>query len=133
VDPAQIAHVRTVEPSAFTRMSALGVEEQRVNVVLDLDEPRTEWAALGDGYQVEARIVVWEGEGVLSVPASAVFRRDESWALFRVQDGIARITAIELGKRNPDRVEVRSGVQAGDQVVAYPSERVGEGVAVAPR
>jgi HlyD family secretion protein len=127
------AHVRVVEPSAFSRVSALGVEEQRVNVVLDLDEPREVWAALGDGYQVEARIAVWEGDDVLSVPASAVFRRDQSWALFEVQDGVARVTTVELGKRNPDRVEVRSGLQAGDEIVAYPSERVTDGSRVAAR
>jgi HlyD family secretion protein len=127
------AHVRVVEPSAFSRISALGVEEQRVNVVLDLDEPRAAWASLGDGYQVEARIAVWEAVDVLTVPASAVFRRGQDWALFEVQDGIARITPIAIGKRNPERVEVQRGLRAGDWVVSYPGERVADGLRVTAR
>ncbi|MDH4281303.1 MAG: HlyD family efflux transporter periplasmic adaptor subunit, partial [Myxococcales bacterium] len=82
-------HVRVVEPSAFTKLSALGVEEQRVNVIVDLDDDRTLWSTLGDGYRVEARISVWEGQDVLKVPASAVFRSEEAWATFVVEEGTA--------------------------------------------
>ena len=126
-------HVRVVEPGAFTRISSLGVEEQRVNVVIDLDEPREVWAALGDGFRVEARIAVWEGKDVLSVPASAVFRRGESWALFKVEGGVAYETKVDVGHRNAERVEIRSGVKAGDKVVAHPSERLSNGLAVEAR
>ncbi len=126
-------HVRVVEPGAFTRISSLGVEEQRVNVVIDLDEPREVWAALGDGFRVEAKIVIWEGADVLSVPASAVFRRGESWALFKVEGGVAKETKVHVGHRNAERVEIRSGLNAGDKVVAHPSERLSDGLAVEAR
>jgi HlyD family secretion protein len=126
------AHVRLIEPSAFTRVSALGVEEQRVNVLVDLDAPQAHWARLGDGYRVEARIAVWESKDTLSVPASAVFRRADSWAVFKVKDGIAKVVSIEVGERNPERVEVKRGLQAGDKVVGHPSERLADGLAVEP-
>jgi HlyD family secretion protein len=132
-DQALRGHVRVVEPSAFTRISSLGVEEQRVNVVIDLDEPHAVWSSLGDGYRVEARIAVWEGTDVLSVPASAAFRRGESWAVFKVSGGVARVTKIDVGRRNAERVEVKSGLNAGDQVVAHPSERLSDGTSVEPR
>jgi HlyD family secretion protein len=92
-----LGHVRVVEPSAFTKLSALGVEEQRVNVIIDMDDDRELWSSLGDGYRVEARISVWEGEDVLKVPASAVFRSEEAWAAFVVEDGTAVVRTVELG------------------------------------
>jgi HlyD family secretion protein len=127
------AHVRLVEPSAFTRVSALGVEEQRVNVVIDLDEPRERWAALGDGYRVEARIVVWDAANVLRVPASAVFRSGDGWAVFRVEGPVARLRSVEVGKRNGVDVEVLRGLAASDRVIAHPSDRVADGVEVVAR
>jgi HlyD family secretion protein len=130
---ALASHVRLVEPSAVTRVSALGVEEQRVNVVIDLDEPHAVWAALGDGYRVEARIATWQGQDVLSVAASAVFRRQADWAVFKVENGIARVVKIEVGHRNADRVEIKRGLRAGEQVIAHPSERLADGTRVEPR
>ncbi len=127
------AHVRLVEPSAFTRVSALGVEEQRVNVIIDLDEPRSVWAALGDGYHVEARIVVWEGDGVLQVPASATFRREPGWAVFRVADGKAQLVPITIGHVSTERVEVLRGLHEGDPVIVHPSDRVSDGTRVVAR
>ena len=124
------AHVRRVEPSAFTQPSALGVSEQRVNVLIDLDAPQREWARLGDNYRIEARIAVWESKDTLTVPASAVFRRGDTWAVFKVVHGIARVVTIEVGQRNPERVQVLKGLQAGDQVVAHPSERLADGAQV---
>jgi HlyD family secretion protein len=118
------AHVRLIEPSAFTRVSALGVEEQRVNVVIDLDEPQQTWASLGDGYHVEARIVSWSGDGVLSVPASATFRREQGWAVFRVVDDTAQLVPITLGHANSEHVEVLHGLSAGERVIVHPSDRV---------
>lgn len=123
-------HVRLVEPSAFTRVSALGVEEQRVWVVIDLDAPREMWASLGDGYRVEVRIVVWESSDVLKAPTSALFRRGDGWAVYRVEDGTARLRRVETGKRNGLEAEVISGLEAGDTVIVYPSDAVEEGVAI---
>jgi HlyD family secretion protein len=127
------AHVRLLEPSAFTRISALGVEEQRVNAIIDLDDPRERWAALGDGYRVEVHIVVWQGDDVLRIPSSAVFRREERWSTFVIEDGIAHLTEIEIGHRGRDEVEVLSGVPEGATVVVYPGERVEDGVEVVAR
>lgn len=126
-------HVRVVEPSAFTKLSALGVEEQRVNVILDMDDAREAWASLGDGYRVEARISVWEGEDVLRVPASAVFRSGEAWATFVVEEGTAVVRAVELGETNGLETEVLSGLDEGETVIAYPSDSVRDGVAVKAR
>lgn len=127
------AHVRLVEPSAFTKISALGVEEQRVNVVVDLDEPREHWSSLGDGFRVEARISVWRGDDVLRLPASAVFRAEESWAAFVAQGGKAMTRPVEIGQTNGLQTEVLSGLEEGEKVIAYPSDSVREGVPVRPR
>jgi HlyD family secretion protein len=127
------AHVRMVEPSAFSRLSALGVEEQRVFVVIDLDEPREKWLALGDGYRVEARIVVWEAEDVLSVPASSVFRRGDAQTVIRIDGDLAHLSPVEVGHRNADRVQVTSGLAEGTEVVLYPSEHLDEGTRIVRR
>jgi HlyD family secretion protein len=126
-------HVRIVEPSAFTKLSALGVEEQRVNVIIDMDDDRDLWQSLGDGYRVEARISVWEGSDVLRVPASAVFRSEESWATFVVEEGTAVIRSVELGETNGLETEVLSGLEEGEMVIAYPSDSVRDGVSVEAR
>ncbi len=126
-------HVRVVEPSAFTKLSALGVEEQRVNVIIDLDDERELWSSLGDGYRVEARISVWEGKDVLRVPASAVFRSEDAWATFVVEEGTAVVRAVELGETNGLETEVLSGLEEGDLVIAYPSDSVRDGVSVEAR
>jgi HlyD family secretion protein len=126
-------HVRVVEPSAFTKLSALGVEEQRVNVIIDMDDDRELWSSLGDGYRVEARISVWEGEDVLKVPASAVFRSEEAWATFVVEGGVAVVRTVDLGETNGLETEVLSGLEEGDAVIAYPSDSVQDGVSVKSR
>jgi HlyD family secretion protein len=126
-------HVRYVEPSAFTRLSALGIEEQRVNVIIDLDDPHEKWAALGDGYRVETRIVIWQTSDVLAVPASAVFRQGDGWSVFVVNENVAKRRAIEVGKRNDAEFEVLGGLEAGTLIVLHPSERVTDGQRVAAR
>ena len=126
-------HVRLIEPSAFTRVSALGVEEQRVNVVVDLDDPHAMWAALGDGYRVEARIVTWQQSDVLGVPSSALFRHGERWAVFAVADGHARIREVEVGAQNGQRAQITRGLAEGEHVVVYPSDRVADGARVEAR
>jgi HlyD family secretion protein len=124
------ANVRLIEPSAFTRLSSLGVEEQRVNAVLDLDQPYAEWTALGDGYRVEAKITIWSAEGVLKVPSSALFRHEEGWAVFAVRDEMAAMVPVEIGRRNGLEAEIASGLAAGDRVILHPSDAVVEGAIV---
>lgn len=127
------ARVRLVEPSAFTRLSALGVEEQRVNVVIDLVAPQELSRTLGDGYRVEAHITVWEGDDVVQVPASAVFRHEGGWAVFRVSGTSAALQTVEIGKRNGRAVQITSGLESGTAVVLHPSDRVTTGVEVVGR
>jgi len=125
--------VERVEPSGFTKISALGVEEQRVNVIVDFEDPREAWEALGDGYRVEIRIVVWEDEDVLKVPVSALFRREGEWAVFAVEAGQVAVRRLEIGQRNALEAEVLGGLEAGARVIAHPSDEVEEGVAVEQR
>jgi HlyD family secretion protein len=127
-DSAIMGHVHRVEPSAFTQLSALGVEEQRVNVIIDLDPPRSRWAALGDGYRVEASIAVWQGDDRLMVPGGAVFRQGDDWATYVVEDGRAHLRRLQLGRRNNAAVEVLGGVRKGERVVLYPTDNVSDGV-----
>jgi HlyD family secretion protein len=119
--------VHRVEPSAFTRVSALGVEEQRVNVIIDLDEPRERWAALGDGYRVETRTVIWQAPDVLRVPAGAVFRHKGGWAVYAVERSVVRLRSVDVGHRNGAQVEILSGLRPGERVVVYPSDNVVDG------
>ncbi len=131
--PPLEGRVRMIEPSAFTRLSALGVEEQRVNIVIDLVAPRDQWSSLGDGYRIEAHIVVWQSDAALSVPASAVFRDGDSWAVYLVDGEAARLRRVDVGERTPSHVQIVSGLEAGAQVVLHPSDRVRDGVKVARR
>jgi HlyD family secretion protein len=128
-DKSLRAVVRLVEPYAFTKVSALGVEEQRVNVILDPVDPL---GALGDGYRVEARIVVWSAADVLQVPSSALFRSGDRWMVFTVEDGRARRRQVEAGARNPYAVEIVSGLDAGATVIRYPGNELSEGMLVTP-
>ncbi len=122
--------VRLVEPSAFTRLSSLGVEEQRVNAIIDLRTPYEKWSELGDGYRVEARIIVWQADQVLKVPSSAVFRQDDGWAVFVDQEGLASLKKEEIGRRSGLEVQIISGLEPGDRVVTHPSDRVTDGVKI---
>jgi HlyD family secretion protein len=121
------ARVRLIEPSGFTKVSALGVEEQRVNIVADLVDPP---ASLGDGYRLDARIVVWEGSDVLKIPASALFRGGKTWKVFVIESGRARLRAVEIGRRGAREVEVRAGLEAGDSLILHPSDKVEDGTRV---
>ena len=122
--------MRLIEPAAFTRVSALGVEEQRVAVIIDLDTPPDQRASLGDGYRLDAKIVVWEAADVRMAPSSAVFRSGGRWAIYAVRDGRARLVKVEVGRRNPTHVEITGGLEAGDVVVVHPSDRLADGVRV---
>ncbi len=125
--------VRVVEPSGFTKLSALGVEEQRVNVIIDLLDTAEVRQQLGDGFRVDARIIVWEGKQVLKVPTSALFRIGQAWQLFVLRDGIARQVSVQLGENNGIEAQILEGVDAGEQVIVHPSDQVRDGVAVALR
>jgi HlyD family secretion protein len=124
------ARVSRIEPSGFTRLSALGVEEQRVNVVLGFTDPHESWSMLGDGFHIEARIVLWQGEQVLQVPALAVFRQGGGSAVFRIEGGRARLTPIGVGHRGDVQLEVLTGLSPGDTLVVHPGDRVHDGVKV---
>lgn len=125
--------VRLVEPSAFTKVSTLGVEEQRVNAIVDLVDPPQDRTALGDGFRVEARIIVSEATDVLKTPTSALFRVGEDWAVFRVAEDTARQTLVKLGMQNGLEAEVIEGLSAGDQVVVHPGDDVVDGTSVRAR
>ena len=125
--------VQRVEPYGFLKVSALGVEEQRVNVIINFDEPREAWKSLGDGYRVEARTVVWERSDVVKVPTGALFRHGGSWAVFAVRGGRARLKDVRIGQRNGLEAEVLKGLLPGERVIAHPSDAVRDGVRVTTR
>jgi HlyD family secretion protein len=122
--------VRTVEPMGFTKVSALGVEEQRVRVIADLASPAADWQRLGDGYRVEASFVVWERDDALTVPASALFRRDAGWRVFVVERGRARERAVTPGHSSGLLTEVSEGIAVGETVIVHPGDAVADGVRV---
>jgi HlyD family secretion protein len=125
--------VRLVEPAAFTKISALGVEEQRVNVIIDFVDPPAAREGLGDGYRIEARITVWDQSDVLTIPTGALFRQPDSWAVYAVVEGRAQLRPVEIGHRNGAQAEVLAGLQPDGAVVVYPSDRVRHGVRVVER
>lgn len=127
------ARVRLVEPYGYTKISALGVEEQRVHVIADFPDRERIPATLGDGFRVEARIIVWEKEGVLKVPMSALFRHGEGWAVFRVESGRAVRRTVKIGRKSALAGEVLEGLSTGDTVVVHPSDKVSDGVQIVPR
>lgn len=127
------ARVRRIEPAGFTKISALGVEEQRVNVVLDFVDPATAAAALGDAYRVEVRVVTWQADAVLKVPTSALFREREKWAVYVVESGRARRLTIQLGHQTGQEAEVMSGLAERDVVILHPGDSLVDGMKVKSR
>lgn len=125
-----VGRVRLVEPSATTRLSALGVEEQRVNTVIDLLSPHDQWKALGDGFRVEARITTFEKDGAVKLPASALFRDDGAWAVYLVEGDRARKKKVQISRRSGTEAMVQSGVAPGDRVVVYPGDAVKDGTRI---
>jgi HlyD family secretion protein len=124
------AQVRTVEPSAFTKVSALGVEEQRTNIVADFVDPP---GPLGDGYRVTASIIIWESENVLKAPASALFRHEDRWSVFVIEGGKATRRDVEIGHRSQLEVEVLSGIEPGSAVILHPTNQIVDGARVEER
>lgn len=125
--------VRLIEPFGFTKISALGVEEQRVNVIIDFAEPREAWRRMGHGYRARLRVVTSSTPSAVKVPISALFRMGSRWNLFLVQDGRARLTPVEIGRMNDEEAEITSGVSLGRTVILHPSDKVRDGVRVRQR
>ena len=125
--------VRRVEPAAFTKVSTLGVEEQRVNVLVDILSPSERWARLGDGYQVDTQIAVFTRDDATIMPSGALFRQGENWNVYVVEDGRAKAREIKILRRSGRLAAVASGIAAGERVIVYPSDRVAPGVRVRSR
>jgi HlyD family secretion protein len=122
--------VRRVEPSGFMKISALGVEEQRVNVIIDPAEPGAAWERLGDAYRVEVRIVTWERPDVVRAPTSALFRRGDGWAVFVEEGGRARLRNVRVGQVGETHAEVLDGLQPGTRVVVHPADTLADGARI---
>jgi len=131
-DQPLIGRVRLVEPAAFTKISALGVEEQRVNVVADLVTPLEARRNLGDNFRVEAKIIVWEASSALKVPAGALFRQGEQWATFVLENGTARLRPVKVGRASGTETQILEGLKPGEEVIVYPGSRVKDGQRVRP-
>ncbi|NOT53630.1 MAG: HlyD family efflux transporter periplasmic adaptor subunit [Deltaproteobacteria bacterium] len=131
--PAVKGRVRLVEPSAFTKISALGIEEQRVNVVIDVTDDEEQWRGVGDGYRVDARIVTFQAEDAVQVPVGALFRDGDGWAVFVMADGYARKRGLQVDRRGSATALVTQGLAVDEQVIVYPSDAVQDGVRVLAR
>ena len=129
-EPPLQGHVRVIEPGGFTKVSALGVEEQRTLVVAAIDTPIAARAKLGDGYRVDAQFQVWQSADALTVPTAALFRDGPAWAVYAIDAGRARLRRVELGQIGEDAAEVRSNLAAGTRVVLYPGDSVRDGMRV---
>lgn len=127
------ARVTRVDPAGFEKVSALGIEEQRVNTILELTDPPEVWAQLGHDYRVFVRIVTWSSESVLQVPISALFRQGADWAVFVANEDVATLRIVQIGHRNTRVAEVRGGLEAGERVIMHPSDRIADGVEIAER
>ena len=125
--------VATVEPAGFTKVSALGVEEQRVLVIAEITSPRERWSGLGDGYRLEASFLLWEGNEVLQVPSGALFRQGDGWAAFVAEQGKARLRPVQVGKRNGLSAEILSGLSEGESVIVHPNEQIRDATRVRER
>ena len=125
--------VTRVDPAGFVKVSALGIEEQRVRAIIDFSEPSTAWSRLGHDYRVIVHVGIWKGDRVLTLPVGALFRKADDWATFVVKDGKARIARLTVGHRSSRMAEILSGVSPGDRVVVHPSDKIREGVAITER
>lgn len=126
-------HVRRVEPVGFTKISALGVEEQRVLIISDITSDTEQWQTLGDGYRVESRFILWEEQDVLQIPASALFRVEDQWALFVMKNNKAKRRNVKVGQRNGLSAQILNGLAEGEAVITHPDNTIDDGVAVKRR
>lgn len=127
------ARVRVVEPSGYTKISALGVEEQRVNVILRFTDPLEKWQSLGDAFRVEAAIIVDRADNALQVPISSLFRQNEQWSVFKAVDGKAILQSVEIGRRNDRYAEIKRGLAEGESIITHPSNQVSDGASIVLR
>jgi HlyD family secretion protein len=125
--------VRRVEPFGFTKVSALGIEEQRVNVIIDITSPQASWSRIAHGYQVDVRIVLWRSDRVLKLPLTALFRDANEWAVFVAQDGVAEKRIVTIGQRTGFEAEVKDGVVPGERILVHPSDKVAHGILIEAR
>jgi HlyD family secretion protein len=132
-DEPLTGRVRIVEPAGFTKISSLGVEEQRVLIIADITSPPEMWRVLGDGYRLEAHFIVWEGKDILQVPTSALFRSGKDLAVFAEEKGKARRRLVEVGQRTGLTAEIISGLKENERVVAYPDDSISDGTKIKPR
>lgn len=131
--PRLQGRIRRIDPAGFTKISALGIEEQRVRTVIELLDPPGAWLRLGHDFRVIVKVTAWRSEDVLTVPVAALFRRGDGWAVFVARDGRARSTTAEIGRRTNRTAEVLAGLSPGEQVILHPSDRITDGVRVAER
>jgi HlyD family secretion protein len=131
--PPVRGRVTRVDPAGFLKVSALGIEEQRVRTTIDFADPPQAWSALGHDFRVIVHVTTWSADDVLTVPVAALFRQGERWAVYAVKDGRAQVVEVTIGQRNSRMAEVLSGLSAGDKVVLHPSDRIRAGVAVLQR
>lgn len=127
------ARVRRIDPAGFTKVSALGIEEQRVNTVLDLTSPKDQLPLLGHNFRVFVKITVWESQNAVKVPLSALFRQGKNWAVFQVTEGAARITTVKIGHRNMQMAEILEGLEPGARVILHPSDKISDQIKVEER
>ena len=132
-DRALAGTVRRIDPFGYTKVSALGIEEQRVSVVIDISDPPSVWSRLGHGFEVEVDIVLWEASDVPKVPATALFRKGEDWQVFQVVDGRARTVTVEVGERTDREARILSGIEDGAAIVRFPDDRIEDGVSLQQR
>ncbi len=125
--------VRRVEPYGFTKISALGIEEQRVNVIIDLTDPPKTWSRLGHGFEIVSRVVLWEHETVLKAPLTALFRNNGEWSVFAVDGGVAALRPVEVGRRTDLEAEILDGLAKDETVVRYPNDQIIDGTPVTSR
>ncbi len=127
------AKIRRIDPSGFMKVSALGIEEQRVNAIIDITGPRSDWERLGHDFRVYVRIVIWRDEKALRVPIAALFRKGADWSVYKVDDGRAVRQRVEISRRNATHAVVGGGLSEGDEVILHPSDRISDGAAVVRR
>jgi HlyD family secretion protein len=132
-DTPLAAWVERVEPTAFTKVSEQGAEERRTNVIINFEDDRAAWRAMGEGFRVQVRIAIWEAEDALRVPLDALVRVGDQWAAYVVQNGRARRVFVEAGQRTDTQAEVLKGLTAGQQVVLHPPETLTDNARVAIR
>ncbi|MES9941688.1 MAG: HlyD family efflux transporter periplasmic adaptor subunit [Candidatus Thiodiazotropha sp. 6PLUC2] len=132
-DQTLTGKVRRIEPFGFTKISALGIEEQRVNVIIDFTSPKADWMRIAHGYQVDVRIVLSQGENILKLPLTALFRDGNVWAVFVEQNGIAKQRRVTIGRRTGFEAEIIDGLTSGERIIVHPSDKIAEGVLLEAR